>query len=406
MQERTERSGRRFAALGAAFLLAASAVGPGFLIQTTRFSAEGGQPFFYAVLLVTLADIVTKANIWSVVGAAGLTGAQIADRVQKGLGTVLTVAVVIGGLAFNTGNIGGAALGLSAVSGVPERVGVLVCAALAAGVFCFRGAKRIVDVLAVILGGIIVCAVLAVCVKTQPPILSTVRALPQPSAALSMFFPLITLLGGACGGYIPFSGAHRLLESGSSSPKPFRRAAVLGASVSGVIRFSLFFAVIGVCCAGKTFLAARAAAIAGSDNPAAETFLLAWGAWGKRLFGVTLFCAGFATTIGASYTSVSFLKTLHPFFARNERFFIPGMIACSALILLIFGNATGFAILSGTVNGFVLPISLGCILLAAHSRAIVGDYRHPLPLTIAGWIVAALSLVLAIRLLVGLFLPA
>ena len=115
MQERTERSGRRFAALGAAFLLAASAVGPGFLIQTTRFSAEGGQPFFYAVLLVTLADIVTKANIWSVVGAAGLTGAQIADRVQKGLGTVLTVAVVIGGLAFNTGNIGGAALGLSAV---------------------------------------------------------------------------------------------------------------------------------------------------------------------------------------------------------------------------------------------------------------------------------------------------
>lgn len=406
MREKTEKNGMRFAALGAAFLLAASAVGPGFLIQTARFSAEGGQPFFYAVLLVTLADIVTKANIWSVVGAAGLTGAQIADRVQKGLGTVLTVAVVIGGLAFNTGNIGGAALGLSAVSGVPERVGVLVCATLAAGVFCFRGAKRITDVLAVVFGGIIVCAVFAVCVKTQPPVLSTVRALPQPNAALSMFFPLITLLGGACGGYIPFSGAHRLLESGSSSPKPFRCAAVLGASVSGIIRLSLFFAVIGVCCAGKTFLAERAAAIAGSDNPAAETFLLAWGVWGKRLFGVTLFCAGFATTIGASYTSVSFLKTLHPFFARNERFFIPGMIACSALILLIFGNATGFAILSGTVNGFVLPISLGCILLAARKRAIVGDYRHPLPLTIAGWIVAALSLVLAVRLLVGLFLPA
>ena len=185
MREKTEKNGMRFAALGAAFLLAASAVGPGFLIQTTRFSAEGGQPFFYAVLLVTLADIVTKANIWSVVGAAGLTGAQIADRVQKGLGTVLTVAVVIGGLAFNTGNIGGAALGLSAVSGVPERVGVLVCATLAAGVFCFRGAKRITDVLAVVFGGIIVCAVFAVCVKTQPPVLSTVRALPQPNAALS-----------------------------------------------------------------------------------------------------------------------------------------------------------------------------------------------------------------------------
>ena len=107
MEEAQKRTGRR-AALGAAFLMAASAVGPGFLIQTTRFSAEGGLSFLYVILLVTLADIVTKANIWSVIGASGLSGAGIADRIRKGLGTVLTVLIAIGGLAFNTGNIGGA----------------------------------------------------------------------------------------------------------------------------------------------------------------------------------------------------------------------------------------------------------------------------------------------------------
>lgn len=393
----------RSAALGAAFLMAASAVGPGFLIQTSRFSAQGGLSFFYVILFVTLADIVTKANIWSVVGAAGLSGAQIADRVRKGLGTVLTAMILFGGLAFNVGNIGGTALGLSAVFGLDERIGALIGGALAAGIFCFHGAKRVIDRLAIVLSATIAASLLAVVIKTQPPVLAAVAAPPAPSELAAWFFPLITLLGGACGGYIPFSGAHRLLESGSGSPKAFRRSAALGASMSGAIRLLLFFCVIGGCYAGRTLLDENAAAVIHADNPAAQTFLLAAGTWGKRLFGVTLFAAGLACTIGAAYTSVSFLKSLLPAAARHERGFILGMIGLSALILLIFGNAARFAILSGTVNGFVLPVSLGCILLACRRRDIVGDYRHPPVFTIAGWFVVALSAVLAVRSLVLLF---
>lgn len=404
MRKEAERS-RRGAVLGAAFLMAASAVGPGFLIQTTRFSAEGGLSFLYVILLVTLADIVTKANVWSVVGAANLSGAEIANRLRKGLGTVLTVMIAIGGLAFNVGNIGGAALGLSAATGLPEWAGVLVGGLLAMGIFLFAGAKRIVDRLAIALSAIIVSAVLAVCIKTQPPILFAAAAFPSPSAWTGAFFPMITLLGGACGGYIPFSGAHRLLEAGGGSPKTFRRAAILGAGVSGLIRLLLFFCVIGVCYAGNALLSDSAASIAGSENPAAQTFLLAAGEWGKRLFGVTLFCAGFACTVGAAYTSVTFLKSLHPFIERHDRTFVLGMIGVSALILLIFGGAARFAILAGTVNGFVLPVSLACILLACRRSSIVSGYRHPLPLAVAGWLVVLLSAVLAVRTLVMQFIP-
>lgn len=400
-----ERSARRSAILGAAFLMAASSVGPGFLMQTTRFSAEGGLSFFYVILFVTLADVVTKANIWSVVGAAGRTGAQIADGVQKGLGTALTVMIAIGGLAFNVGNIGGAALGLSALTGLNERIGAVICGALVAGIFCFKSAKRIIDRLAVVLSAVIVLSVLAVCIRTQSPLLAAAGSLPKLNTVPGMFFPMLTLLGGACGGYIPFSGAHRLLESKTGMPATFRRAAVLGASVSGLIRLLLFFCVIGVCCVGRTFMAERAASILASDNPAAETFRLAAGEWGQRLFGLLLLCAGVACTVGAAYTSVSFLKTLHPLIERHERGFILGLIGASALILLIFGNATAFTILAGTVNGFVLPLSLGCILLACRRRTIVGAYRHPILLSAAGWFIVILSAVLAIRTLVLLFVP-
>jgi Mn2+/Fe2+ NRAMP family transporter len=395
----------RNAALGAAFLMAASAVGPGFLIQTSRFSAQGGMPFFYVILFVTLADIMTKANVWSVVGASGLSGAQLADRVRPGLGAALTVMIALGGLSFNVGNVGGVALGLHAVFGLNERIGALLGGALAAGIFCFRSAKRVVDRLAIVLSAVIAGSLLAVAIRTQPPVLRTVASLPAPDSLPGAFFPLITLLGGACGGYIPFSGAHRLLENGPGSPKTFRRAAVLGASVSGLVRFLLFFCVIGACSAGGAFLSAKAASIANASNPAAQTFLLAAGEWGGRLFGVTLFAAGLACTIGAAYTSVSFLKTLHPFFARRERACILTMIGVSTLILLIFGDPARFAILSGTVNGFVLPVSLGCILLASRKRGVVGDYRHPLPFTVAGWTVVLLAEVLAVRSLVLLFVP-
>ena len=391
--------------IGAAFLVAASTVGPGFLIQTSRFTAEGGASFLYVILLVTLADIVTKANIWSVVGASKLTGAQIADRVQKGLGAVLTVMIALGGLAFNTGNIGGIALGLSAAAGLDERLGVLIGGVLSAGVFCFADAKRIVDRLALVLSAVIVSAVFAACVASRPPIMLAVKSLPAPSSWSEMFFPMLTLLGGACGGYIPFSGAHRLLDAGGGSPKRFRCAAVLGSSVSGIIRLLLFFCVIGVCYAKNTFLADNAASIAASDNPAAQTFFLAAGEWGERLFGVTLFCAGLACTVGAAYTSVSFLKSLHPFVGRHERLFILGMIGISMLVLLIFGKAARFAVLAGTVNGFVLPVSLSCILLACKRRTVVGEYRHPLPLQLAGWLVVLLSTVFAIRSLVQQFMP-
>ena len=400
-----ERRKNRFAALGAAFLMAASSVGPGFLIQTSRFSAQGGLPFFYVILFVTLADVIAKANIWSVVGTSGMSGAQIADRVRSGLGVVLTVMIAIGGLSFNVGNVGGVALGLEAATGLPARVGALIGGALAAGIFCFKRAKCVVDRLAIVLSAIIAGSVLTIVIKTRSPVLLAVSSFPTFDALSASFFPLITLLGGTCGGYIPFSGAHRLLENGVNQPKKFRRSAALGAFISGFIRILLFFCVIGVCCAGGAFRPATAALIVNADNPAAQTFLLAAGDWGRRLFGVTLFAAGLSCTIGAAYTSVSFLKTLHPFFARNERACILGMIGTSTLILLIFGGAGRFAILSGTVNGFVLPVSLGCILLASRKRDVVGDYRHPLFLTAAGWLIVLLSAVLAVRSLVLLFVP-
>ena len=70
-------------------------------------------------------------------------------------------------------------------------------------------------------------------------------------------------------------------------------------------------------------------------NPAAEAFRLAAGEFGYRLFGLCLFSAGVSSVVGAAFTSVSFLKTLHPFINKYERQFVVGFIAFSTLMMVI-----------------------------------------------------------------------
>jgi Mn2+/Fe2+ NRAMP family transporter len=44
-------------------------------------------------------------------------------------------------------------------------------------------------------------------------------------------------------------------------------------------------------------------------------------------------------------------------------------------------------ILVGALNALVLPLSMAVALAAAHRRSIVGEYRHPLWLTLSGVVV-------------------
>jgi len=45
-------------------------------------------------------------------------------------------------------------------------------------------------------------------------------------------------------------------------------------------------------------------------------------------------------------------------------------------------------ILAGALNGLILPLTLGTTLVAAYNRRVVGDYRHPIWMTIFGALVA------------------
>src|SRR3954465_13995618 len=102
---RESRSSLRSVLVGAAFLMATSAIGPGFLTQTTVFTERLGASFGFAILVSILFDLAAQLNIWRVITAAGRRAQDGANELVPGLGVFLTVLVAIGGLAFNIGNV-------------------------------------------------------------------------------------------------------------------------------------------------------------------------------------------------------------------------------------------------------------------------------------------------------------
>jgi Mn2+/Fe2+ NRAMP family transporter len=385
-------SGRRSALVGAAFLMATSAVGPGFLTQTAVFTQQLAASFAFVIVASVLLDIGAQLNIWRVIAVSEMRAQDIANAVLPGLGWFLALLVAAGGLAFNIGNIAGCALGLNVLLGLPAGMGALLSAALAIGIFMVREAGRAMDRFTKLLGFVMIGLTMYVAVTARPPVgQAMLRAVaPAQFSALA----ILTLVGGTVGGYITFAGGHRLLDAGvrgESSLPEVTRSAVSGIVVTAIMRVLLFLAALGVITRGLTLDAA---------NPPASVFRLAAGELGYRMFGVVMWAAAVTSVVGASYTSVSFLRSLSSAIEQHQRVVIAAFIATSTLIFLAVGRPVQVLVIAGAFNGLILPVGLGVLLIAAHRRSIVGNYRHPLWLTVFGAAVTVAVAALGIRTLI------
>jgi Mn2+/Fe2+ NRAMP family transporter len=257
---------------------------------------------------------------------------------------------------------------------------VLSCI-VALGIFWYKEATKAIDSIAKVLGILMILFTLYIAISSQPPLVEALYRTIWPEKIDER--TILTLVGGTVGGYISFAGAHRLLDAGitgKGSLPQVTKSSVNGIVITTVMRFVLFLAVLGVVTQGFGLDA---------KNPAGSVFQSAAGNLGYRFFGFVMWCAAITSVIGASYTSVSFFRTLHPAIEKNQRVIVSLFIIASTIIFLIVGDPVTLLIVAGALNGLILPVALAVILVAAFKQRIVGDYKHPLWMQIAGWIVVA-----------------
>lgn len=366
------------AVLGAAFLMAMSAVGPGFLTQASIFTEQFKSNFAFSILVSIVITLIVQLNISRIIGVSGLRGQDLANKIVPGLGYLIAILIVLGGFAFNIGNVGGAALGLNVLFGIDLTYSALLAGGVGALIFISKDAGRIIDKFTKILGILMILVISYVALESKPPISEAVYSAVFPESYGDLSFSLLTLLGGTIGGYIIFAGGHKLLDAnikGKENLNSIDRSLLIGVSIASIIRIVLFLAVLGVVSTGATL---------NPENPPASAFMQGAGVIGYKIFGIVILASSLGTIVGAAYTSISFLKTLFPVVFQHEKGFIIGFILLSTLVMASIGKPVSLLLLAGALNGLILPITLGITLLASRKKEIVGDYRHSVILTIFG----------------------
>jgi Mn2+/Fe2+ NRAMP family transporter len=384
---------RRSSLLGALFLMATSAIGPGFITQTATFTAQLGAAFAFGILASVLIDLAVQLNIWRMVTVTGKRASVIANEALPGSGYVLAVLIVLGGLVFNIGNIAGAGLGLNTLFGLDPKIGGIISAAIGIAIFLVKRAGVVVDRVVIIAGLVMIVLTVIVAIISQPPVGDALRQTVWPDEI--NFATITTIVGGTVGGYITYAGAHKLLDSGTAGVeniKEVNRAALNGILVTGVMRYVLFLAILGVVASGVV--------LDTTANPGAQAFEAAAGEAGLRIFGAIFWIAAITSVIGAAYTSVSFLPVFSKrITGRVADFWTVGFIAVSLLVYLLLGTAPAtLLVFVGGLNGLILPIGLTLFMYIGWFRPrVLGGYRYPKWLLIIGTIASVVTWYMAVN---------
>ncbi|PPG40597.1 NRAMP family divalent metal transporter [Pseudoclavibacter sp. RFBA6] len=384
---------RRNSLIGALFLMATSAIGPGFITQTATFTQQLGAAFAFGILISVLIDLAVQLNIWRMITLSGKRASDLANDALPGSGYVLAVLIVIGGLVFNIGNIGGAGLGLNVLLGLDVKIGAVISAAIAIAIFLIKRAGIVMDRVVIVAGLAMIVLTVIVAIVAQPPVGDALRQTILPDTI--NFATITTIVGGTVGGYIVYSGAHKLLDSGNAGPehiKQVNRAAVTGIVITGIMRYVLFLAILGVVASGVV--------LDTTLNPAADAFQAAAGEAGFRIFGAIFWLAALTSIIGAAYTSVSFLPVFSKRIAgRAADFWTVGFIVFSLAVYLSIGTPPAtLLVFVGGFNGLILPIGLTLFMYIGWFRpSKLGGAKYPKWLLIVGTLATVITWYMAVN---------
>lgn len=381
---------RRASLISAIFLMATSAIGPGFITQTATFTVTLGTAFGFGILASIIIDFVVQQNIWRVVALTKMNSSDIANSTIPFSGYILAILIIFGGLVFNIGNIAGAGLGLNALVGLDPKWGGAISALMAVYIFSLRKASNFIDRLMIGLGLLMIILTMFVVFASHPPVGEALKETVIPSNI--DFASITTIVGGTVGGYISYAGAHRLLDKGMVGVEHIdyvSGAATKGIMVVGLMRYILFLAILGVVASGVTIDISSYAA-----NPASQAFQAALGELGLRIFGLILWAAAITSIIGAAYTSMTFITPFKRNISEKQRQFATIVfIAASLAIYLIMGTApVSLLVFAGGFNGLVLPLGLTIFVYIGWKRAdLMSGYHYPRWLLWSGLLVCAIT---------------
>lgn len=393
--------------VGPGFLVTAAFIGPGTIVTASRAGAGYGTALLWAVLFSVFATMILQ-DMAARVGLAGRRGLAeaIRDSLASPVGRVIVlgliaVTILVGNAAFQTGNLLGASLGVSLLSGLPQEVLVLVVGGFA-GALLLTGTYKAIQNVLVALVGLMSIVFLLVAVLTFPSPGDLLSGLFIPSIPDGALLPVLALIGTTVVSYNLFLHASTTMERWPDASKnddnirESRSDTVFSVALGGLITAAVVVSASPLL--GQGAEAADAATVAQRLEP-----LL--GRAAPLFFGLGLFAAGLTSAITAPLAGAyaasgalgwgSDLKS--PRFRMLWAFVLLTGIVCG---VTLGASPYQVILLAQAGNGIVLPLTLVLLLLVVNRERIMGKYCNSRLANVLGVIVVLVISGLSIRQLV------
>lgn len=354
-------------------LIAAAFIGPGTVATAARAGSEGGWGYLPFVLLAAFAGFLLMEMAARLTLVSGQTLGQILGARRRWLAVGCFVAVLLGCVAYQAGNLVGALGGLQLVFGL-ERWWVLLLG-VTAGVVLWPGETKWI---ARALAGVVTLMAVVFMVAAVQLLLSGTSLAGNDTVITG------TVIGLVGTTIVPYNF---FLAAGLSKGQQ------LGDMRIGLLMSFIIGGIITLC----IVLVGSVATSFTNFADLAGTLDAVLGNWSKVVLGIGLFAAGFSSAVTAPLAAAIAGRELliqepgkNPVEKQSWfRMIWGGVLLVGLLVALLEIDIVTVILAAQVANGLLLPLIAAIVLVFANDRSLLGDKVNAHWQNLAGLLVAS-----------------
>ncbi|MDB2364905.1 Nramp family divalent metal transporter [Luminiphilus sp.] len=393
--------------VGPGVMVAAAFVGPGTVTTASVAGASSGVSLLWAVAISVLATIVLQELS---IRSALSTNQDLAPLIRqfghdRGWGVPIALLILcsvgLGNAAYQSGNLAGAAMGLSGATPVRFIHAVVVTGSFAAGLILVDR-YRLLERAMLILVGLMTCLLTGLAVACLPELITAHRQVVSNVHAFDATV-VLALIGTTVVPYNLFlhATAVRHRWSGIALADALRQARIesAGAIVVGGVVTAAIMIVATVVIAGDTSRPALEALQVGIDQRFPDI--------GRWAMGAGLFAAGLTSAIAAPVAAGWAVCGVMGWNTSSGSKAFKGValmvLAVGMLFAIFAARPVALIVLAQATNAVLLPLVALVLLAIVNSPLIPHDYRNGWPQNLIVTGVIGVVLLLAATKLLSLF---
>lgn len=338
-------------------VIAAAFIGPGTVTTAAKAGAEHGYNLLWALTFSTIACLLLQEMSSR---SYLVTGKRLGERIRLEFPSVwlrgiLATAILLGGIAYEAGNLLGAASGIDIAwktSGWSTTASIMVIGVLATITLWNQNSQAIAKRLGffVIVLGILILTIVS---QQDHPVSDWAPALVRPSLPEGSGWLILGLVGTTIVPYNLFLGGS--IGKGQSI-RDMRLGLGIAIVLGGMISMAILMAATGL--EGEFSFEGLRDLVSGQV-----------GSFGGMAIGAGLGIAGFTSAITAPWASALAVGTLFPAWNTPQRFRITwAMVLGSGILFGLSGiKPIPVIVMAQAFNGLALPL-IGIILLIMMNR--------------------------------------